>query len=241
MSAAESDVKPGLQPAIATGPGTYQRWRGTTLGRVTEALEQRCTLDLIGPVEGRRVLDLGCGDGVLTAALAERGARAIGIDVDRAMLDVAAGRGTRGQRRRPQFIEGRIEQLPLRDGTVDAVVAVTVLCLVADRRAAVHEAARVLRPGGRMVIGDLGRWNVWAAKRRLKGWFGSKLWRAAHFTTADELCEVVENAGLTVESIRGSVFYPPSGILARWMAPLDTWLGSRTCVGAAFIAIAATK
>jgi ubiquinone/menaquinone biosynthesis C-methylase UbiE len=190
MPAAESDVKPGFPPTITTGPATYERWRGTTLGRVTQALEQWCTLDLVGPVEGRCVLDLGCGDGVLTAALAERGARAIGIDVDRARLDVAAGRGARGQRRRPQFIEGRIEQLPLRDGTVDAVVAVTVPCLVPDRRAAVHEAARVLRPGGRIVIGDLGRWNVWAAKRRLKGWFGSTLWRAAHVTTVNELCEL---------------------------------------------------
>jgi SAM-dependent methyltransferase len=235
------DLKPGLQPAIATGLGAYEQWRGTTLGRITEGLEQRCILDLIGPVDGRRVLDLGCGDGVLTATLTERGAQAIGIDADRSMLDVAVGRAGRGERQRPQFIEGRIEQLAVRDGSVDAVVAVTVLCLAADRTAAVHEAARVLRPGGRLVIGELGRWNTWAAKRRIKGWFGLRLWRAAHFTSAAGLCGLVEDTGLSVETIRGSVFYPPSAILARWMAPIDKWLGSRTTIGAAFIAVAARK
>ena len=92
MAASRQDVKPRLQPAIATGPAAYEQWRGTTLGRITERLEQRCILDLIGPVDGRRVLDLGCGDGVLTATLAERGARAVGIDADRQVLEVAAAR-----------------------------------------------------------------------------------------------------------------------------------------------------
>jgi ubiquinone/menaquinone biosynthesis C-methylase UbiE len=237
---ARQDVKPGLQPAIATGPGAYEQWRGTTLGRITEGLEQRCILDLIGPVDGRRVLDLGCGDGVLTATLAERGARAIGIDADRRVLEVAAARAPVDQPQPPRFIEGRIEQLPFRDGSVDVVAIVTVLCLVGDRTAAIREAVRVLRPGGRLVIGELGRWNAWAAKRRIKGWFGSSVWRAAHFMTAAELRRLVESSGLTVRATCGSVFYPPSGILARWMTPVDSWLGSRTTVGAAFIAMAAT-
>jgi hypothetical protein len=44
-----------------------------------------------------------------------------------------------------------------------------------------------------------------------------------------------------VEMIRGSVYYPPLGILARVLAPLDRWLGAMTTIGAAFIAVAATK
>jgi len=100
-------------------------------------------LDLVGPVEGRRILDLGCGDGLLTWTLADRGARAVGIDVDRAMLDVASARSVRIQRQRPRFVEGRTEQLPFPDASFDVVVIVTVLCLVADRAGAVREAARV--------------------------------------------------------------------------------------------------
>ena len=51
----------------------------------------------------------------------------------------------------------------------------------------------------------------------------------------------VEDAGLTVSAVRGSVFYPPVSALAPVLASLDEWLGSVTTIGAAFIAVAATK
>ena len=156
-------VKPALQPTNQIGPRVYERWRASRLGSVIEGLEQTRILDLMGPVEGRRILDLGCGDGLLAWTLADRGARAVGVDVDRAMLDVASARSMRSHRQRPRFVQGRIEQLPFPDGSFDIVVIVTVLCLVADRADAVREAARVLGPGGRLVIGDLGRWSAWAA------------------------------------------------------------------------------
>ena len=73
MPVRQSDVKPAsaLQPPAAAGgtsPDAYTRWRATTLGAVTEALEQRRIFELMGPVDGKRVLDLGSGDGLLTAA-----------------------------------------------------------------------------------------------------------------------------------------------------------------------------
>lgn len=236
---------PAFQPtsgaAGGTSPDAYTRWRTTTLGRVTEALEQRRILDLVGPLKGQRVLDLGSGDGLLTAALATQAALAVGIDIDRSMLLAAMARTEHRQPPSARFVRGRLEQLPFRDATFDVVVAVTVLCLVSDQTFAVREAARVLRPGGRMVIGDLGRWSAWAARRRIKGWCGSRLWRSAHFSSAADLTRLLERAGLTVEAVRGSVYYPPLGLLAQPLARLDHWFGSLTTVGAAFIAMAATK
>jgi len=138
-------------------------------------------------------------------------------------------------------VEGRIERLPFPDGSFDVVVIVTVLCLVADRAGGVREAARVLRPGGRLVIGDLGRWSAWAARRRVKAWLGSELWQSAHFSTARGLSHLVERSGLIVEDVCGSVYYPPIGVLARPLARLDRWFGTITTVGAAFIALAARK
>lgn len=246
MSRRQGNVKsaPVLQPPAAAGgtsPDAYTRWRATTLGAVTEALEQLRVLELVGPVDGKRVLDLGSGDGLLTAALATRGALAVGIDIDRSMLVAATARTERGHAPSARFVSGRLEQLPFRDAAFDVVVAVTVLCLVSDQTVAVREAARVLRPGGRMVIGDLGRWNAWAARRRIKGWFGSPLWQSAHFSSTADLTRLLERAGLTVGAVRGSVYYPPLGLLAQPLARLDRWIGSVTTVGAAFIAVAATK
>ena len=75
--------------------------------------------------------------------------------------------------------------------------------------------------------------------RRLRGWLGSATWKAAHFHTGTELRALAKQAGLSVTAIRGAVFYPPVGILARALAPLDSWLGHLTTVGAAFIALSA--
>jgi SAM-dependent methyltransferase len=100
--------------------------------------------------------------------------------------------------------------------------------------------ARVLRPGGRLVLGELGRWSAWAATRRLKGWLGASTWKAAHFRSAGALRTLLEQAGLSVDAVHGAVFYPPIGVCARLLAPLDPWLGHRTTTGAAFIALSAS-
>ena len=224
----------------AIGPQAYQSWRTTSLGAVTEAIEQRLILELMGDLEEARVLDVGCGDGVLTCAAASRGAHVTGVDSDPAMLDAARSRAGRAGVK-AEFLDGRIERLPFADASFDLVAAVTVLCFVDEASLAVREMARVLRPGGRLVLGELGRWSLWAAIRRLRGWFGAATWKSARFRTAGELSALAEEAGLRVTTIRGAVFYPPVALCARSLAPLDSWFGHRTTLGAAFIALVAAE
>jgi ubiquinone biosynthesis O-methyltransferase len=221
-------------------PAAYEEWRSSRLGQITDALEERLLLDLLGPVRGLTVLDVGCGDGVLASALARRGAQVTGLDIDPQMLAVAERRA-RSESIELQLVEGRVEALPFPSETFDRVVAVAVLCFVRDTDQAMSEIARILRPGGRVVIGELGRWNSWAALRRVKGWFGAATWKAVRFRSARELRSLVEACGLDVNETVGAIYYPHIGIAALMLARFDRWCARRTTVGAAFIAVLASK
>lgn len=221
-------------------PVAYQAWRESELGRTTDRLEEQAIFALAGAVDGRQVLDVGCGDGALSVALARRGGDVTGLDLDPRML-AAAGERARQVRLPGRFVAADAVRLPFPDGTFDLVVAVTVLCFIPGGERAVSEMARVLRPGGRLVIGELGRFSLWAAKRRLAGWLGSKIWAAATFRSPRALIGLVEGAALDVTDARGAIYYPPCGICARLSAPIDAWLGRRILFGAAFLIVAAIK
>ena len=99
---------------------------------------------------GDRVLDVACGTGVLARSLAARvGAQGsvTGLDLNDGMLEVAS-------RKAPQITwrQGRAEQLPFENERFDAVVSQFGLMFFADRRAALQEMMRVLRPGGRLAV-----------------------------------------------------------------------------------------
>ncbi|MBG0797428.1 class I SAM-dependent methyltransferase [Methylocystis sp. L43] len=219
---------------------SYIRWRSSRRGQITDALERQLLLELLGPVAGKALLDVGCGDGSFASELARRGADVTGLDSDPVMIAAAQRRtGIDGVQLR--LVEGKAEALPFPDATFDAVVAVAVLCFVPDAERATAEMARVLKPGRRLIIGELGSGSLWAAYRRIRGWLGHPLWRAATFHTARELRELLGSAGLDTIKTRGAVYYPPCGAAAQLFAAIDPWFGQRTTLGAAFIALSAGK
>ncbi|MGE3689758.1 MAG: class I SAM-dependent methyltransferase [Novosphingobium sp.] len=218
----------------------YERWRGSLLGRTTDRREAELIDELMGDVRGLDVLDVGCGDGALMADLHRKGANVTGIDPDDAMLAAARLRAD-ASGLDFRLLPGTADALPFADCSFDRVVAITVLCFIDRPDVAIAEMARVLRPGGHIILGELGKWNVWAAVRRIKGWLGSPVWRAARFRTAAELRSLLTRQGLLVRAVRGAIFYAPIGLLAMAMGAIDGWLGRRTTTGAAFIAIKAQK
>jgi ubiquinone/menaquinone biosynthesis C-methylase UbiE len=106
-----------------------------------------------GDLRGRRILEVGCGTGLLAAALAEReAARVWAVDAEPAMLEVARARV-------PASVglkAGRAEALPFRDGWFERAVMRQVVQHV-ERAQALPELARVLAPGGRAVIATFQR------------------------------------------------------------------------------------
>jgi SAM-dependent methyltransferase len=113
-------------------------------------------LDLLGLQPGQRVLDVGCGSGVVTRDMARRvspSGRAVGIDPSVEFLtiarDLARQDGLDGV---AEFREGSALAIPFGDGEFDVALAATVLVHVPGGDSAVPEMARVVRPGGRVGI-----------------------------------------------------------------------------------------
>lgn len=228
------------EPALEALPEAYARWRRSTLGRITDALEERLLLERIGPAPGLRVLDVGCGDGRLATTLAAAGAQVTGLDASPVML-AAARRRAEAEGAALALVAGHAGRLPFADRRFDRVISVATLCFSEDPQLPIREMTRVLEPGGRLILGELGGWNAWAVVRRLKGWLGSAVWRAARFRSRADLLALADDAGLTDASVTGAVFYPPLGPAARVLAAADHMIGSRTTIGAALLVLTATK
>lgn len=221
-------------------PLEYAAWRRSRLGALTEMLEVGAVLRAAGDVSGRDVLDIGSGDGLYSVALTQRGAKVSGLDRSVSALQAARVRATAGGVRLA-LAAGDATALPFAGSTFDLVTAVTVLCFVPAPGEAVQEVARVLRPSGRLVLGELGRWSVWAAWRRVRGWLGDRTWARASFWTPGDLRQLALDAGLVPVRVGASVFHPPMGTIAAALAPLDPLVGRVTTFGAAFVLLGAQK
>jgi len=102
-------------------------------------------IELAAPyVEGREVLEVGCGTGLLLRRFAELAKRAVGVDLSPGMLEHARARGL-------DVREGSATKLPFPDASFDAAVSFKTLPHVPDLRRALAEMARVVRPGGVLI------------------------------------------------------------------------------------------
>lgn len=134
---------------------------------IVDALPERAVESFAGvadPVDlrplrkGDRVVDLGSGAGFDCFVAASRvgpGGHVIGVDMTSEMLDKARTTARQLGLAHVEFREGIIEAVPVEDGWADVVISNGVLNLVADKRAALAEAFRILRPGGDLAFADI--------------------------------------------------------------------------------------
>jgi ArsR family transcriptional regulator len=110
--------------------------------------------EALGPGPFKLLVDLGTGTGRILELFADRYARGLGFDLNQAMLAYARSKLSRAQLTQAQVRHGDIYALSLPDGVADAVVMHQVLHFLSEPALAIREAARVLAPGGRLLIAD---------------------------------------------------------------------------------------
>ena len=126
---------------------------------------------------GERVVDVGCGAGIDSLIAAKKvgpDGRVIGVDMTPSMLEKARQGAKEAGLKNVEFREGYAEELPIVDGWADVVISNGVLNLMPDKSAALEEMSRVLKPNGRLQIGDIlvQKAVPESAKRKIDLWTG---------------------------------------------------------------------
>ncbi len=174
-------------------------WSGLPAGAPPFAWKRRRGFLLAHVAPGDAVLDLGCGEGAFSAALAAAGARPIGVDV--------AGEALRRAREQHPDLDFRPAApgapLPLEDGAVDVVWASEVFAFVPDTARVLAEVRRVLRPEGRLLVTTPSHGRVRALVRGLDADL-DPLGPALRFYTRRSLRAALEAFGFDQVSVRGA-------------------------------------
>jgi len=137
----------------------YERERGYGYHQLLDELEMRVVAPL---AQGKQVLEVGCGTGLILGRLARHAQSAIGIDLSPGMLRHARARGL-------QVACGSATSLPFASNSFDLVCSFKVLAHVPDIATALAEITRVTKPGGRIALEFYNPWSLRYLAKRLAG------------------------------------------------------------------------
>lgn len=112
-----------------------------------DSFEQGMLIKIMGDLQGKKVLDIGCGTGRLIKKMVEKGGIVTGADISPEMLKIAKKKFDE-----LEFVEADIENLPFKNESFDVVVAAFVIVHLKDLKRAFDEVYRVLKPGGSFIV-----------------------------------------------------------------------------------------
>ena len=159
----------------------YDQWLKRPQNQAAFELETQLMRDLLQPMHGETVLDIGCGTGACLKAFLEMGLRVTGLDPSTYMLDLALDKiGNRAS-----LYRGYAEDLPFDDNSFSYATLFTTPEFVDNPKKSLEEAFRVAKD--RVFIGVLNRYAIKGIQRRVKGIFTPTIFNHAQFFSVWEL------------------------------------------------------
>jgi SAM-dependent methyltransferase len=208
-------------PRVAPFETHHQRYEAWFEKHELAYISELLALRPFVPWEGWGI-EIGVGSGRFAAPLGVQ----VGVDPSPAMLGHAAARGI-------EVVEGVAEHLPFADGSFDHALVVTTLCFVDSPARMLAEARRVLKPGGRLVIGFIDRESA-LGQNYLLHQEESVFYREATFYSADEVAQLLLETGFTIGAWGQTLAHPLPEM--REIEPLRTGRGQ-----CSFVVVAATR
>ena len=130
---------------------TYDSWYQTPLGNYVFEKESNLLLEMIGNVNHKSILDVGCATGIHTVLVSNETNSVIGIDLSEAMILEAKKK----EKDNLQFLQMDALHLEFEDNQFDIIFSATMIEFVTNRQALITELLRVLKPGGLFVLGTI--------------------------------------------------------------------------------------
>jgi SAM-dependent methyltransferase len=163
----------------------YEKWFFSQGNRAAAALEARFIFDMLNPLPGRTLIDIGCGTGARLTEFVERGIDVTGLDPSCYMLDIARGKFND----RVEFFRDFGESLPFEDNSFHYAALTTTLEYVDNPARVIEEACRVARD--KVFIGIYNRYNIKSVQRRVKAALSESIYRHARFYSVWEIKHII--------------------------------------------------
>jgi SAM-dependent methyltransferase len=182
----------------------YEKWLKNDRTRAAFGLESQLMVDMLKPLRGESLLDIGCGTGSSLLPFVELGLEATGLDASPYMLDIALQK----LENRVDLYRGVAEDLPFEDNSFNHAIMVTTLEFVNDPKKAIEEACRVTKD--RLFLGVLNRYAFKGLERRLKGIFSHTIYNHAKFFSIWELKQLLHSIAGDIPIAWRTIYQLPS-------------------------------
>jgi ubiquinone/menaquinone biosynthesis C-methylase UbiE len=183
----------------------YDQWYETPLGNFVNLLEKQAIYSLLNPSPGETVLDVGCGTGNYSIELAGRDCIVTGVDNSKNMIEIAKWKAA-SRNLKINFVFADVSLLPFDDNIYDSAICVAAVEFFGNRQKGIDEIFRVVKPGGKIVIGFINKNSGWGELYQSDYFKENTVFKYAGLLDIDEIRSI--HPGELIE-IKKTLFTPP--------------------------------